>query len=981
MKPENIPLKPKQRSFLSPIYRLAGFMVIIVKRWRSQPALTLLALVSVILAVGLVTNTYFFSQAVDRVTLSQKLEAFSKVTGRPPFSTSAYFYPSRQKPVSLPEAESLGKQVADILVEKVGLPLRHQGLQVSSGGLLLMPEADSTKYSTAATGFLDTIEVTYIAGVADYIQVTSGEPFTNDGESGGDVLDVWIPEAFAQKLGADLNEKFTIGATVSDQQVTIRLAGFWQSTGFDSQFWFSNPDIQLKSAFLVHRADYIKFIQPSLPSLTRETNWYIILDESKVKPSNSAKYLDGFSQASALINRILPGARLNTPPLDPLNTFVQTSNTLTILLLSYNIPAFFILLYFLIISASIIARWQRRDMSLLVSRGMSVSGVLNQVLLEQLMLFVVGYPLGIGFGMLVAWIMGYSTSFLEFAFGPNSGRAALPVSIQDVSIPLTFVALALSLLARLWPAVEVARSSKNIEERQWVRPMQQPFWNRFYLDFLLILPTWYAYDQMVKNGSLSNIIPNNIVSSVYQDPLLILVPALFIVTASLLLMRLFSIVMRLIDIPASLTPWLTIHLALRQLSRQSQDYLRPLMIVVVTLALGVYTLSMSASLDQWLIDRKSYQSGADLTFRPMPMFTEEEPTDADWAPPIDEYRKLPGVVGATRVGYFFVDLNTELIAQSNAAAGRVPGRYQAPQEDFRIQLLALDRDTFPSVAWFRSDFSQEPLVAMMNRLASTSDGVLVPRDILTNFELQIGDQIPVTVGTSFSQSTSTQLTIVGSYDYFPTMYTEQGVMLIGNLENLSNLFGFTLNHEIWLKLAPETSGETVLEEVTNNLEIKTRLIQDTRKNILEEQTKSERVGIFGTLTIGFLATALMATLGLLIYSYASLQNRVYHLAMQLAIGVSRRQVVAQVVLEYTFLALFGVVAGAVIGITACNLFVPFFRFTGERGVIPLPPLLPIINWPGIQTLTIIFTAVIVIAEVITVALSIRDRIGQLLKGV
>ena len=238
----------------------------------------------------------------------------------------------------------------------------------------------------------------------------------------------------------------------------------------------------------------------------------------------------------------------------------------------------------------------------------------------------------------------------------------------------------------------------------------------------------------------------------------------------------------------------------------------------------------------------------------------------------------------------------------------------------------------------------------------------------------------MTVGTSYSQKTSTQLTIVGSYDYFPTIY-QDNVTLIGNFENLSNLFGFTLNHEIWLKLADGVSAETVLKRISDQLQINTAVVQDTRLNISEEQAKSERVGIFGTLTIGFLATGLMATLGLLIYSYASRQNRIYHLARQLAIGVSRRQVVSQVVLEYAFLALFGVVAGATIGVTACNLFVPFFSFTGEGGVIPLPPLLPIINWPGIQTLVIIFTIVIVVAEVATVAFSIRDRIGQLLKGV
>lgn len=55
------------------------------------------------------------------------------------------------------------------------------------------------------------------------------------------------------------------------------------------------------------------------------------------------------------------------------------------------------------------------------------------------------------------------------------------------------------------------------------------------------------------------------------------------------------------------------------------------MLVVVTLALGVYAIvSMSASLDQWLIDRLYYRSGTELNFKPLPMNTTDEPEDAGW---------------------------------------------------------------------------------------------------------------------------------------------------------------------------------------------------------------------------------------------------------------------------------------------------------------------------------------------------------------
>ncbi len=136
-------------------------------------------------------------------------------------------------------------------------------------------------------------------------------------------------------------------------------------------------------------------------------------------------------------------------------------------------------------------------------------------------------------------------------------------------------------------AVEVDRTRS--------RPTKGPFWYRAYLDFLLLAPTYYLYRQVSLKGSLSALVQNS-PADLYQDPLLILVPALFILTASLMTLRLFPFFMQALDFVANLVPWATPHLALRQLARRSHTYIDPLLLVIVSLGLGVYTLSMAASL-------------------------------------------------------------------------------------------------------------------------------------------------------------------------------------------------------------------------------------------------------------------------------------------------------------------------------------------------------------------------------------------------
>jgi len=948
----NIPGKLHTIARIAPQSSLGASLGLIFKRQRFHRGLTLLSLISIVLSIGLVTNASFFSQAVDRMILTQELKAFSRVTGRPAFSTSVYIYPSAQNPVSLQTAENLSQTITGLLSNNVGLPVRHLGIEISSGGLMLSPAKDSRLYAEGKD-YLGTVSAVYKASVASHIDVLEGAPYTDEGSAAGNILDVWMTEPQVQKSGIQVGELLQIGLTVVDNQIPIRLAGFWKAKDPKEEFWFTNPNGAYTEALLVRRSDYIKFVQPLLAAESREVNWYVILDDSKIATQNGAAYLEGFKRGQLQINQSIPGATMNTPPLTPLETFVQRSNTLTILLLGYNLPAFAILLYFLALTSGIIAQWQRKETTMLVSRGMNTAGVLSLVLLEQGLLFLVALPFGIALGMGIAWIMGFSASFMTF-----TPRAALPISLDGLNIPLALLALLVSLLSRLWPALQVSRQSVVTEEREWARPPRAPVWYRFYLDLLLIIPTYYLYTLMARQGTLANLVVSK-PEDLYRDPLLVLIPALFIVTASLMAMRLFALIMRLLDLLAGLPIWFTLHLTLRQLGRQSHDYIQPTLLVIVSLAMGVYTLSMAASLDQWMVDRILYRVGTNMVFTPRSVIEGTPYIDGNWIPSPSEFKNLPGVVQATRI--------TNFIARFNPGTRReIVGRF-----------MAIDRLEFPQVAWFRSDFANESLGNLMNRLALTTDGVLISRAALEKQGVKPGDQISMLV-TNNTLRTTMQFTIVGTYDYFPTVYDEQSLTMVGNLEYLSSQFGFTVPHDIWLKLKPGVQAESILKVLPGTLGIAASSSLESSALIAAEEGKTERVGIFGTLSIGFLAAAVMAILGLLIYSYASLRDRIYRFGVLNAIGVSRRQIMTQLVLEYAFLVLFGVSVGTLIGSVTAQLFVPFFRFTGEKGV-PLPPLLPVFAEQRVLMLVIAFTATIVLAEFVTIALAFRQQLGKILR--
>ena len=445
------------RSLLKFFSQTGVLIALIFKRQWFNRGLTFLSLASIILSIGLVTNASFFSRAVDKLILTQELKEFSRVTGRPAFSTAVYMLPSAENPVPLQKAEGLSQTIAGTLSRNVGLPLRQTGIEISSGTLMLQPVPDSRLYAEGKS-YLGSVNAVYLAGIARHITVSEGDPYIEGGSS-ANVLNVWMSEKQSQKIGVQVGEVLQMGLNLVDRQQQVRIAGFWHAVDPLEEYWFTNPEGAYAESLLVRREDYINFIQPLLVAGSREVSWYIILDDSRMISTRGAAYLQGFKQGLVEINRAIPGASMNTPPLEPLESFVARSDTLTILLLGYDLPAFAILLYFLALASGIIAQWQRKETTMLVSRGMNVSGILKLILLEQAVLFAAGLPLGIGLGMGIAWVMGFSSTFLSF-----TTRAALPVSLDALNIPLLLLALGVSLISRVL-ACPAGRSPEHRHRR------------------------------------------------------------------------------------------------------------------------------------------------------------------------------------------------------------------------------------------------------------------------------------------------------------------------------------------------------------------------------------------------------------------------------------------------------------------------------------------------------------------------------------
>ena len=930
---------------------IGGLTYLTLKRLAGNPGLTLLALFQIVLTVGLLSSAGFFAQAVDRVILQEELDALSTRTGRPPFSTRVYFFPSSRKPMDVPAAERAGRSVATTLSSEIGLPIDEVGVHLESGSMMMLAPEGDERYGEGSS-FLIQVNLVYLADVAPELEITAGAVWQDTAGAGvsTNLLPVLMHDNLAAEMGVLPGERFRVAPTSALPGIEVEIVGLWRARDPDDTFWFRPPDISMKEALFVRRADYVQWVQPMVAGSSRFASWRISLDDSTLNPAFAAAYARGFEKGMSIIGKYLPGANLDVSPLDPLKDFVQRQTTLTVLLLSMNLPAIGFLLYFLVLISGIIARSQQRETSVLVSRGAGTVRVLWLVLVEEWLLIMLGVPLGLGAGMLIARGMGYTDSFLDFI-----ARDPLPVSWQGVDIWLIAAALALAFIARLLPAVAAARTSIVEYETAYARPDKGPLWRRAYLDFLLIVPTVYAYQQLGQQEAFALLAQGN-ASELYSDPLLVLAPALVILTASLLIMRFFSPLMNLLDKLASLLPGTVFHLALRQLGRQGHSYLNPLLLVIICLGLGIYTHSLAASVDEWLVDRIKYQAGGDFRFQPI---TEGE-SGGGWTPELSWFAKRFDAQRAIRVGYY---------------GARIEGLSSSTRRQAK-RMMGVDRAEFASVSWFRPDFADDSLGGLMNRLAAAPEAVLVSRAFLSEHLLRIGDRLDVWVILEPGISMRTDFLISGVYDYFPTVEQDE-IVLIANLEYLHLIGGAIYAYEVWLRAPENDRGEEVRRELRIG-GIETLRWHDVVGTLIEEKARLERVGVFGALTVGFLSAALMAVLAFLMHSYASLRERFYQFGVLRAIGALRRQLIIQLAVEYAVLVLYGTATGAVIGVWVSVLFTPFFRSAADSKAI-LPPMLPVIAEGEITQLTIIFIAVMVLVIVAATAQATQRRIFEVMR--
>ena len=957
-------------SFALQVWATAG---IALKRLLTQRFLSLASIAGLMIASGFILSVPLYADATyfrllrEEILVNRELELTQKPADYAPLTFVFELKAAGKDSPQWKNVVALDEYLSNTALRTIGFPITQVVRRFRTDGYPIFPPRDPNNTGTQYP--LTTATITFMTPLEENIEIVDGstpQPFVSLLRE-GETIEAMANESLASEYGVQVGDIYTLRTEKGPLPVSI--VGLWRPVDPTAPFW----DVRTENWLLVPEETYKGIISDTVSDELRSSTWSIIADGSSIHaddvPGLKERILSIENQAGTL----LANTKLIASPLGALDRYQTSAPKLTYLLFAFSVPILSLILAFIGLVAGLFVNQQRGEMAILRSRGASAIQVTGISLLQGVILGAVALTGGIGLGYWITLSIGKARSFLDF-----SAAGGLRVSMTPQVLGYGLLGIAIILLIQvLLPTLSAAENTIVTYKQERARTLRAPWWQKFYLDILLLIPAGYGLWQLTQQSeqalSGSVTIPDPL-----QNPLLLLVPALGIFSVALFTLRLVPRFMDFISRLLNPSKSVGFLMAARYLARSPALYNAPLVLLVLTLGLSAFTASLARTLDSQLDKQMHYQVGADINLYEIgTTFNEDNPNPVYTFGPFEDHLSIPGVESATPVGrYKFSGITS---------AGSIQGIF-----------LGIDRLTFPTAAYWQRDFASEQLGVLMNQLAADPNGILVPVSLLTKRKLQIGDTIRLGVTTGVAgESIPLEAHIVGSFDLFPTWYPERGTMIVGNLEELFFKAGAEYPHEVWLGTARNADPESIVYAVRgfsillDQQADQSKLVQNGLNtivnewssadlNIRAEQRRPERQGLFGLLSVGFVASALLTVLGFLLYALFSFRRRFIEMGMLRAIGLSIQQMTSLLAAELAFLVLLGIGVGTALGVFASRLFVPFLQI-GASAQSQYPPFQIQIAWLSIAEIYVLFALLFFAALSTLSALLVRMKIFQAIK--
>ena len=542
----------------------------------------------------------------------------------------------------------------------------------------------------------DRARVLWFEDVEEHIEVVAGRypnpapPATPDNQPN---VEVAIGEQAAASGGFELGQTRAVHASWRDdaEPILITVVGIVRPIDYTERYWGVRRDHFLVPtektdafAFFAPRETLVGAMAGFMPELRARLEVHAQVERREFVADEAGLAALRFRAAFESIAKEIERTRIETEIVNVLETYETKEFFSSIPLLVLTLQIVGIVLFYLVLVSTMVVERQSAEVALLKSRGAGLGHIMSISTLEGLLLVA----LGLGLGPILAreaigWL-GYSP-----AFEGLTGGARLTVELTGETYIWAGIGAALSFIALLWPAWRSNRATVVHFARATSRPQDKPVFQRYYFDLVVVGVGALLFFQLQDSGSL---VTEDLFGGLQQDPLLLIAPAVFVVTVAVLFLRLFPLMLSGFAWVARLLGGASLQMVLWHLTRAPVQPGRLALLLIMATSLGMFGGTFGATLDKSFDDRASYEAGAALRLADLrsggasAQMLEQDLADA------------PGIG------------NASYVVRANASYSR--GALDVTD----ATLLGVEPDSFSDVLWYRDDFSIQDARQLLDRL-------------------------------------------------------------------------------------------------------------------------------------------------------------------------------------------------------------------------------------------------------------------------
>jgi putative ABC transport system permease protein len=576
---------------------LPGMLHIVALRLWSHLRLMLALLVGFAVAVALVVSIPVYAEAVSYRVLRDE---FTQNTYQNQLRFDfLYRYLGAHGGLLAADYNKLDAYFQNQAAQAIPIPIVQRGRYVSTDKRSLAAPG------TVAPSFAS-VNMASADGFEQHVELISGRLPRTAPDGPAEVL---MTEGLAERLQPKIDQVYYVldsGRNASGNGTLVRISGIWRPKDPQEPYWFYSEMLSDDILFTTPEI-YTTRLMARDPRLTSVALWFFATDGSVIRSAAVPRIQGQIDRSAQEFAALLPGAQLDVSPGGVLPRHQQRVRDLTLTLTIFSIPLLGLVAYFVILIAGLVIQRQSMEIAMLRSRGVSRLQVLAIYLLEGLLLGLLALIPGPWLGELAAMLMTWVRSFLDIAPVRD-----LPIELTGDAWLRAWQILALLIAASLIPAFAAAGHTIVSYKSERARLTRGPIWQRLGIDLILLALVVYGYVQLRQRGTIAFLGVQASTGDPFTSPLLLLAPTLYIIALGLLSLRLFPPILTVLTWLSDGLRGIVAVTALRYLARTSRTYIGPVLLLVLTLSLSIFTASMAQTLDRQLFDQIYYSTGGDM---------------------------------------------------------------------------------------------------------------------------------------------------------------------------------------------------------------------------------------------------------------------------------------------------------------------------------------------------------------------------------